>query len=133
MENTTKQLIKKAKTLFAEIKKVSKGNPDTELFNTYKLPPIERLVQEFISYRPENVNPQLENEFYKYKLKLESEFDELERYFHAPKEKYKIKYFENISQSIKDIFFEGRTAWEDAKTWGKSNLENFNVDLIQRA
>ncbi len=46
-------------------------------------------------------------------------------------EKYKIKYFEQASQSIKEIFFEGANAWEEAKIWGKNNLTNFNVDLIQ--
>ena len=48
-------------------------------------------------------------------------------------EKYKIKYFEQASQSIKEIFFDGANAWEEAKNWGKATLENFNVDLIQRA
>lgn len=29
-------------------------------------------------------------------------------------ERYKIRYFEQASQKIKEIFFEGRNAWEDA-------------------
>lgn len=27
--------------------------------------------------------------------------------------------------------FEGKTAFEDAKKWGRENLENFNIDMIR--
>jgi hypothetical protein len=38
----------------------------------------------------------------------------------------------NASQNFqKDIvYFEGTTAYEDAIVWGKTNLENFNLDMI---
>ena len=39
----------------------------------------------------------------------------------------------NVSQNFqKDIvYFEGATAYEDAIAWGKTNLENFNLDMIK--
>ena len=39
----------------------------------------------------------------------------------------------NASQNFqKDIvYFEGETAYEDAIAWGKTNLENFNLDMIK--
>lgn len=46
-------------------------------------------------------------------------------------EVYKIRYFEKISQSIKDKFFVGgEDSFESALKWGKKNLVNFNTDLI---
>jgi len=44
--------------------------------------------------------------------------------------RYKITYFENVSQSIKEKVFEGLTAFEDAIKWGKETLTNFSIDLI---
>lgn len=43
-------------------------------------------------------------------------------------EKYKIKYFEKSSQSIKEKKF---LSYEEAILWGRNNLENFNTELIQ--
>ena len=39
----------------------------------------------------------------------------------------------NASQNFqKDIvYFEGKTAYEDAIAWGKTNLDNFNLDMIK--
>ena len=39
----------------------------------------------------------------------------------------------NASQNFqKDIvYFEGVNAYEDAIAWGKTNLENFNLDMIK--
>ena len=39
----------------------------------------------------------------------------------------------NASQNFQKaiVYFEGTTAYEDAIVWGKTNLENFNLDMIK--
>jgi hypothetical protein len=46
-------------------------------------------------------------------------------------EQYKIKYFHNKSQSIKEKTFKGEEAYEKAAKWAKKNLVNYNSDIIQ--
>ena len=46
--------------------------------------------------------------------------------------KYKISYLDKKNNFRKtDKLFEGENAYEKAVKWGKSNLENFNYDMIQ--
>lgn len=44
---------------------------------------------------------------------------------------YKIKYFHNKSQSIKEKTFKGKEAYEKAWKWAQKNLVNANSDIIQ--
>lgn len=44
-------------------------------------------------------------------------------------EAFKITYFENASQKVKEVEF---SSFEDAAKWGKENLNNFNYELIQK-
>jgi len=46
--------------------------------------------------------------------------------------KHKIKYFDNKKQKIIDKVFLGKHSFFEAKKWGRENLENFNVDFIQK-
>jgi hypothetical protein len=40
-----------------------------------------------------------------------------------------LKASQNFQKHI--VYFEGTTAYEDAIVWGKTNLENFNLDMIK--
>ena len=45
---------------------------------------------------------------------------------------YFIEYLNASNNFQKDIiYFKGVNAYEDAKTWGKTNLDNFNLDMIK--
>ena len=46
--------------------------------------------------------------------------------------KFYIEYLNASKNFQKDIvYFEGATSYEDAIAWGKTNLENFNLDMIK--
>lgn len=45
--------------------------------------------------------------------------------------RYKIVWFNNSKQRVEVKEFEGKNAYENAVSWGKSTLENFKFELIQ--
>lgn len=47
-------------------------------------------------------------------------------------EMYVIKYFDKTTKSIKDKFFKGFDAFEDAMEWGRKNINNFNSEMIRK-
>lgn len=45
---------------------------------------------------------------------------------------YFIEYLNASNDFQKDIiYFEGATSYKDAEAWGKTNLDNFNLDMIK--
>jgi hypothetical protein len=46
-------------------------------------------------------------------------------------ENCKIVYLSQITRKIETKIFQGENAFHDAIIWGKDNIENFSVELIQ--